>query len=49
MPMHMRMQMHMNMTHVHKPVHACTCQVLVQSDGVTLPKEALSVVRRLST
>ena len=40
----MRMPMPM---HTPTPMH--TRQVLVQSDGVTLPKEALSVVRRLPT
>ena len=40
MPMHMRM---------HTPAPTHTHQVLVQSDGVTLPKEALSVVRRIPT
>ena len=44
MPMHMPMHMRM-----HMPMHTHTRQVLVQSDGVTLPKEALSVVRRLPT
>ena len=40
-----RMHMHMHMhTHMHMHMH----QVLAQSDGVTLPKEALSVVRHLA-
>ena len=38
--MHLHTRMHLHM-HMHMHMH----QVLAQSDGVTLPKEALSVVR----
>ena len=48
MPMHMRMPMPTH-TYTHTHTHTHTRQVLVQSDGVTLPKEALSVVRLLPT